>query len=35
MPGIRENYYTDEEIKGWIKHGKIKMFKRFERETKV
>lgn len=32
MLGIRENYYTDEEIKEWIKNGKIKEFKRFERE---
>ena len=31
MLGIRENYYTYEEIKEWIKHGKIKAFKRFER----
>ncbi len=31
MLGIRENYYTDEEIKEWIKHGKINPFKRFER----
>ena len=31
MLGIREKYYTDEEIKEWIKHGKIKEFKRFER----
>ena len=29
MLGIRENYYTDNEIKEWIKHGKIKEFKRF------
>jgi len=28
MLGIREGYYTDEEIKEWIKHGKIKPFKR-------
>ena len=28
MQGIRENYYTNEEIKDWIKHGKIKEFKR-------
>jgi prophage maintenance system killer protein len=31
MQGIRENYYSDEEIKVWIKHGKIKTFKRFEK----
>ncbi len=30
MQGIRENYYTDKEIKEWIKHGKINTFKRFE-----
>jgi len=28
MIGIRENYYTQQEIKEWIKHGKIKAFKR-------
>ena len=28
MTGIRENYYTDEEIKNWIQHGTIKEFKR-------
>ncbi len=28
MQGIRENFYTDEEIKEWIKNGKIKEFKR-------
>jgi death-on-curing family protein len=28
MIGIRENYYTQKEIKEWIKHGKIKTFKR-------
>ena len=28
MTGIREHYYTDAEIKGWIQHGKIKEFKR-------
>ena len=27
--GVRERYYSDEEIKEWIKHGKIKPFKRF------
>lgn len=30
MLGIRENQYTDQEIKEWIKHGKINTFKRFE-----
>ena len=28
MQGIRENYYTTQEIKEWIKHGKIREFKR-------
>jgi len=28
MLGIRENYYTDAEIKGWIKNGEIREFKR-------
>ena len=28
MLGVREGYYTDQEIKGWIKHGKIREFKR-------
>lgn len=28
MLGIRENYYTDSEIKEWIKNGKIREFKR-------
>ncbi len=28
MQGIREDYYTREEIKEWIKHGKIREFKR-------
>jgi len=28
MLGIRENYYTKEEVKEWIKHGKIREFKR-------
>ena len=28
MLGIREKYYTDEEIKEWIKNGKIREFKR-------
>ncbi len=31
MLGIREGYYTDQEIKEWIKNGNIKEFKRFER----
>ena len=26
--GIRENFYSDEEIKEWIKNGKIREFKR-------
>ncbi|MDO8634544.1 MAG: type II toxin-antitoxin system death-on-curing family toxin [archaeon] len=26
--GIRENYYSDDEIKEWIKNGKIREFKR-------
>lgn len=26
MTGIREHYYLDNEIKGWIQHGKIKAF---------
>ncbi|MFW6025176.1 MAG: Fic family protein [Candidatus Woesearchaeota archaeon] len=29
MQGIRENYYTHDEIKRWLKNGKIKKFKRF------
>jgi death-on-curing protein len=29
MLGIREGYYTDEEIKEWIKNGKIRKFERF------
>ena len=29
MTGIRENYYADDEIKNWIKHGQIREFKRF------
>ncbi|MBI4149457.1 type II toxin-antitoxin system death-on-curing family toxin [Candidatus Woesearchaeota archaeon] len=29
MQGIRENYYTDDEIKEWITHGKIREFKRW------
>ena len=28
MTGIRENYYSDDEIKQWIKNGQIKEFKR-------
>jgi prophage maintenance system killer protein len=28
MLGIRGQYYPDKEIKGWIKNGKIKKFKR-------
>jgi prophage maintenance system killer protein len=28
MQGIRENYYTDEEVKEWIKNGKIRKFER-------
>jgi prophage maintenance system killer protein len=28
MQGIRENYYTIEEIKEWIKNGQIKPFER-------
>ncbi|MFA5103234.1 MAG: type II toxin-antitoxin system death-on-curing family toxin [Candidatus Thermoplasmatota archaeon] len=28
MIGIRENFYSHKEIKEWIKHGKIKVFKR-------
>ncbi|MEK6938150.1 MAG: type II toxin-antitoxin system death-on-curing family toxin [Nanoarchaeota archaeon] len=28
MLGIRERYYSDEEIKGWIKYGKIREFSR-------
>ncbi len=28
MQGIRENFYTDEEIKEWIKNGRIREFKR-------
>lgn len=26
--GIRENHYSDEEIKEWLQHGKIREFKR-------
>ncbi|MFH0713786.1 MAG: type II toxin-antitoxin system death-on-curing family toxin [Candidatus Micrarchaeota archaeon] len=28
MTGIREGYYSNEEIKEWLKHGKIREFKR-------
>ena len=28
MQGIREGYYKDEEIKEWIKNGKIREFRR-------
>ena len=28
MVGVRESYYTDDEIKEWIKNGQIKEFKR-------
>jgi len=28
MTGIRDNYYTDIEIKNWIQHGQIREFKR-------
>lgn len=28
MQGIRERYYSDNEIKEWIKNGKIREFKR-------
>jgi len=28
MIGIRENYYTDQELKEWLKHGKIREFRR-------
>ena len=28
MQGIRENYYSDNEIKEWMKHGKIREFTR-------
>ena len=28
MQGIREDYYSDDEIKEWIKDGKIRQFKR-------
>ena len=29
MTGIREDYYSDKEIRGWFKNGKIKEFRRF------
>ena len=29
MQGVREEYYKDEEIKEWIKNGKIREFKRW------
>ncbi len=28
MIGIREQYYSDEEIKEWLKNGKVKEFSR-------
>ncbi|MEK6867859.1 MAG: hypothetical protein AABX98_03495, partial [Nanoarchaeota archaeon] len=28
MQGIRENYYSHEEVKEWLKNGKIREFKR-------
>jgi death-on-curing family protein len=28
MQGVRENYYSKEELKEWIMHGKIRAFKR-------
>ncbi len=28
MQGIREGFYSDDEIKEWIKHGKIREFRR-------
>ncbi len=28
MQGVRENYYSDEELKEWIRNGKIREFKR-------
>ena len=30
MIGIREGYYKDNEIRKWIKNGKIKEFKRWD-----
>jgi len=26
--GVGENFYSDEEIKEWIRHGKVREFKR-------
>ena len=28
MIGIRENFYKDQELKEWLKHGKIRKFER-------
>ena len=28
LQGVRENYYSNDELKEWIKHGKIKAFQR-------
>jgi death-on-curing family protein len=28
MTGIRENFYKDEELKEWLRHGKIRKFER-------
>lgn len=28
MIGIRENYYADQELKEWLKHGNIREFRR-------
>jgi death-on-curing family protein len=28
MQGVRENYYSDEELKEWIRNGKVREFKR-------
>ena len=28
LQGVRENYYTDAELKEWIQHGQIRHFKR-------
>ncbi len=30
MLGVRERYYSDEELKEWIKHGKIREFRRWD-----
>ncbi len=30
MIGIREDYYTDNEIREWIQHGSIRKFERFK-----